>query len=540
MRSTSFLILLALFGGLLTVGTNTAHADTRVHYLYNDSRGTPVAAANDQGQVLWRKHYRPFGAEAELAGDTIETVADDRGFTGHTYDRESGLVYMGARYYNPQLGIFYGTDPAPVAAAVPLTFNRYIYANQNPYAFIDPDGRNPLVVIGIIVESSADAVEMQLSWMACVDGVWFECVAATASAIDLATGPNPLGETAQAISWAAGTKQRTLTRLNRRLSSSSQCFVTGTAVQTTDGAVAIQDIRVGDRVETSLAGHTASSDVQWVQIDAVLTAEDHSLIHISQLTSERTHSNLKAVSPGDGIHIVLPELGIDGIARIERIEHEVNSSKATGRLVVATVSRLSNDVYELSFVEGGAALRGTSSHPLYSLDRDDWVRVRDLQVGERLQTAEGAVTIEALEKVRGVHRVYNLEVEGDHEYLVGEAGVRAHNNKVNPGRKKMSGVPGDDFVPKDGVGPYKRPGGAGPTAAQKRSVQGKPCVDCGTITPKQVADHKDPLVVEHYRTGSNDLSRQTSVDAVQPHCPTCSARQGGQLGAFGRKMRKQQ
>jgi uncharacterized protein YhaN len=55
------------------------------------------------------------------------------------------------------------------------------------------------------------------------------------------------------------------------------------------------------------------------------------------------------------------------------------------------------------------------------------VRIENLQVGERLQTAEGAVTVEALEKVRGEHRVYNLTVEGDHEYLVGEAGIRAHN-----------------------------------------------------------------------------------------------------------------
>ena len=76
---------------------------------------------------------------------------------------------------------------------------------------------------------------------------------------------------------------------------------------------------------------------------------------------------------------------------------------------------LNNDVYEVSFVEGGGPLRSTGGHPLYSLDRDDWVRVRDLQVGERLQTADGAVTIEALEKVRSLHRVYNLELEGDHE-----------------------------------------------------------------------------------------------------------------------------
>ena len=83
----------------------------------------------------------------------------------------------------------------------------------------------------------------------------------------------------------------------------------------------------------------------------------------------------------------------------------------------------------MTFV-GGEKLRPTGRHPLYSLDRNDWVRVQELQIGERLQTAEGAVAVEALEKVRGLHRVYNFEVEGDHEYLVGESGVRSHNSSA--------------------------------------------------------------------------------------------------------------
>src|SRR5262249_45039102 len=41
--------------------------------------------------------------------------------------------------------------------------------------------------------------------------------------------------------------------------------------------------------------------------------------------------------------------------------------------------------------------------------------------------------------------------------------------------------------------PYKRPSGA-TTPQQRASVQGQPCVDCGAVTPKQVADHKTPLV----------------------------------------------
>jgi hypothetical protein len=43
--------------------------------------------------------------------------------------------------------------------------------------------------------------------------------------------------------------------------------------------------------------------------------------------------------------------------------------------------------------------------------------------------------------------------------------------------------------------PYVRPSGA-TTAAQRASVQGLPCVDCGAITGTQVADHITPLVQE--------------------------------------------
>lgn len=84
---------------------------------------------------------------------------------------------------------------------------------------------------------------------------------------------------------------------------------------------------------------------------------------------------------------------------------------------------------------------------------------------------------------------------------------------------------------------YKRPSGA-TTPAQRAAVQGKPCVDCGTVTPRQVADHKLPLVKEHYETGAIDKDRMRSLDAVQPQCPTCSNRQGAELSRYGREQRQ--
>ena len=73
--------------------------------------------------------------------------------------------------------------------------------------------------------------------------------------------------------------------------------------------------------------------------------------------------------------------------------------------------------------------------------------------------------------------------------------------------------------------------------AQKFYIQ-KQCVDCGAITNRQVADHKDPLVVEYYRTGTIDTAKQGAVSAVQPHCPSCSASQGGYLSNFGKRMKE--
>ncbi|CAB5278249.1 hypothetical protein IST495A_06029 [Burkholderia multivorans] len=96
----------------------------------------------------------------------------------------------------------------------------------------------------------------------------------------------------------------------------------------------------------------------------------------------------------------------------------------------------------------------------------------------------------------------------------------------------------NQFEPKQNIAsPYKRDAACGPNAKQTASVQGVPCLVCGTVAPTMVADHKDALVVEYYRSGRNDVAAQSAVTAVQSHCPVCSRRQGGMASAFSKCMK---
>ena len=113
---------------------NPPATGTVVTYIHTDGLGSPVARTDAAGAVVSRTRYEPYGLTAGGATPTI-------GFTGHVNDAETGLVYMQQRYYDPVAGRFLSIDPVTTDANTGGSFNRYAYAGNNPYTYIDPDGR---------------------------------------------------------------------------------------------------------------------------------------------------------------------------------------------------------------------------------------------------------------------------------------------------------------------------------------------------------------------------------------------------------------
>ncbi|WP_262311774.1 NBR1-Ig-like domain-containing protein [Duganella violaceipulchra] len=133
-------------GGTKTVTETMTTSSTQeaITYFHNDTSGTPVVATDASGSMVWKETYRPYGEKI----DRWPGSGDNKiGYHGKPFDDNTGLSYMGARYYDPVLGRFTGIDPAAVDEANIHSFNRYAFANNNPYKFTDPDGRNPVAII---------------------------------------------------------------------------------------------------------------------------------------------------------------------------------------------------------------------------------------------------------------------------------------------------------------------------------------------------------------------------------------------------------
>ena len=144
---TRFSLIVPLMRILLTLGlllTATAgQAIERVTYYHNDALGSPVAATDQNGTLLWRESYAPYGERLTKEASGKDTVW----YTGKQEEAAFGLNYFGARWYDPRIGRFMGVDPAGFEASNFQSFNRYAYANNNPYAYVDPDGRDAIGIV---------------------------------------------------------------------------------------------------------------------------------------------------------------------------------------------------------------------------------------------------------------------------------------------------------------------------------------------------------------------------------------------------------
>jgi RHS repeat-associated protein len=109
----------------VTAGTAT--------WFTHDHLGSTRQTVTNSGTVAGSARYDPWGAPLE------NTTGSRVGFTGELTD--NGLVYLRARWYNPNTGTFTSRDPFPGVDTVPQSLHPYAYTHNNPVNATDPSGK---------------------------------------------------------------------------------------------------------------------------------------------------------------------------------------------------------------------------------------------------------------------------------------------------------------------------------------------------------------------------------------------------------------
>lgn len=124
-------------GNHLVAKARKSGATTQTLYVHTDALGTPIAQTDASKAIVGAATWLGYGGLYASSGTGSEIGP---GYANQ-YADESGLLYMRARYYDPQLRRFISADPEPVDPQTQANFNRYAYASNSPFRFYDPSGR---------------------------------------------------------------------------------------------------------------------------------------------------------------------------------------------------------------------------------------------------------------------------------------------------------------------------------------------------------------------------------------------------------------
>ena len=243
------------------------------------------------------------------------------------------------------------------------------------------------------------------------------------------------------------------------------CFTAGTLISTVEGMRPIEELRPGDRVlstnpdsQDEATGSNADSESDtavdpetWKQVTlSMVNAKcPKDIVRIETLKSPDWFNTPNGkISEGSSIWLELTELGLSGEAIVQQIAPCPPIQTGPGRVVLSTFTHCNAEVLRLTIStpqsgtpppdEAGkfpesrkSILEPTASHRIYSETCQAWVAAGQLVNGELLRTADGVAELVSSEALPGIHRVFNIEVEVDHCYFVGEGQVLSHNTYPN-------------------------------------------------------------------------------------------------------------
>jgi len=157
-------------------------------YYHYDALGSVVALTDPNGDVVQLYEYSVYGQVAASDANHPNRFM----FTGREFDKDTGLYYYRARYYNPEIGRFLQTDPIGYGDGM----NLYRYCESNPLLWTDPSGEMTSWAWFGFISDAINAIGDAAGWIVDNAGGYIEAgadIASGALAIGAAIGAAETG-----------------------------------------------------------------------------------------------------------------------------------------------------------------------------------------------------------------------------------------------------------------------------------------------------------------------------------------------------------
>ena len=110
--------------------------DGQTSTIYTTPMGTTKLVTDASANITDSFVVDPFGVVVARTGTTVGLPI----YNGEFRDAITGYDYLRARFYSPQMGRFVSMDTFPGWKDVPISLNKYLYANSDPVNGRDPSG----------------------------------------------------------------------------------------------------------------------------------------------------------------------------------------------------------------------------------------------------------------------------------------------------------------------------------------------------------------------------------------------------------------
>lgn len=116
--------------------------------------------------------------------------------------------------------------------------------------------------------------------------------------------------------------------------------------------------------------------------------------------------------------------------------YNVEKDKVELSKVTNTLNRETQGIYEI--IAGAESINVTAEHPIYVVSKG-WIKVKDLKAGDVLKSSddEATIKISSIKKLVKTETVYNIEVDGNHNYFITNSTILVHNKNISEIKKNQ-------------------------------------------------------------------------------------------------------